>query len=115
MNLEETFDFTNWREHPSNRKYTVFFFADVKQGNFFVNLLIEHKIPYEKHIESDDHKRKFMVGIHNKHLKEARHLNNLTIGNFRNKFMPEKAMRWVVMTISFIALGLAFLGYFLNN
>ena len=37
--MENLFDFTNYREHPTQKEYQVFHFVRKDQANFFENLL----------------------------------------------------------------------------
>ena len=48
MNLEERFDFTNWRKHPTKQRYYVFFFTSIEQGIHFEFLLTEKSIWFER-------------------------------------------------------------------
>jgi len=111
MNLEETFDFTNWRNHPTQKSYLVFFFKTKEESNYFENLLIEHQIWFEKDIHiSDKNQKKFLFGIRKDDLNQVKNLNNLTSARFRQKFISSPPLRWIVFTIAFIVLGLAILG-----
>lgn len=111
MNLEEAFDFTNWRNHPTRKKYIVFFYRTEAESAFFETLLIEHKIWFEKDTNEESEKARFLFGVKRDDLKTVKHLNNLAIGRYRKPFMPNKGLKYFVMIISFIVLTLAIIGF----
>ena len=113
MNFEEAFDFTNWRNHPTRKKYLVFFFKTEAESNYFEALLIEHKIWFEKGDNDESQKARYLFAINRDDLGRVKNLNNLTIGKYRKPFMPNKVFKYIVMVISFIVLLLAVIGFVL--
>ncbi|MGB0402627.1 MAG: hypothetical protein ACPGEG_00930 [Salibacteraceae bacterium] len=110
--MENLFDFTNYREHPTQKEYQVFHFVRKDQANFFENLLVEQKIGFER---DDDPQEKGMVhyfAIKRSDLKVVEKLNDMAIGQYRNKFIPNTGFRWFVLIIGMVAISLAFIGYF---
>lgn len=113
MNFEEAFDFTNWRDHPTRKKYLVFFFKTESESNFFQSLLIEQKIWFEKGDNEESEKAKYLFAINKDDLHKVKKLNNLTIGKYRKPFMPNRVFKYAVMVISFTILILAIVGFVL--
>ncbi|MBD78469.1 MAG: hypothetical protein CL840_06085 [Crocinitomicaceae bacterium] len=109
--MEELFDFTNYREHPTQKSYQVFHFSRADQAGFFENLLIEHKIEYERYDDSKDKGMVYYFAIKKINFKEVEPLNNMTIGQYRSKFIPNAALRWVIIAFGTIALTFALIGY----
>ena len=115
MNWEEAFDFTNWREHPTRKKYMVFFFADVAQGDYFEELLKEKKIWFERHHDEEDEQRPVWFAVERGDMNVVKQLNHLTLGKFRNKFIPTAGLRWMVFIFSGIVIALMIVGMMKGN
>lgn len=111
MNLEEAFDFTNWRTHPTRRNYRVFFFKTQHESTCFEQLLIEQKIWFEKDEEENSLNGRYMFAIKKDDLEKVKRLNNLTIGRYRKPFMANKVFRFTVMLVSLVVVVLALLGF----
>lgn len=106
-------DFTNFQEHPTNRSFMVFKFHRKEQADFFEGLLHEAAILYERHDDMDDpDKPRYLFAAPKKHEDQLRYLNNLAIGKFRSKFIPDRSFRFLIFFISALVLALAFIGYF---
>lgn len=112
MDLEHRFELTNYRKHPSDPKYYVFTFNVVEKANFFENLLIEHKMWFEKFIEEDQTKVYF--GIHRNDFKQALKLNHLTTARYKKPFVPNKYFRWFMIFLSASLIILAIYGYLIS-
>lgn len=108
--MDFNWDFTNWQDHPANRKYVVFKYHRPEQADFFENLLREEGFDYERF--DDEEEERYLIAAPKSAEKRLLYLNNVTIGKFRNKFIPNKGFRLLVMLISAIVLALAFIGYF---
>lgn len=105
-------DFTNFQDHPTNRSYMVFKFHRKEQADYFEGLLHEAAIHYERHDDNENpEKIRYLFAAPKKHEDQLRYLNNLAIGKFRNKFIPDRGFRIFVFIISALVLGLAIIGY----
>lgn len=107
------FRIKNYNVHPNDRKYWVFFFSDHSMAEFFESLLKENSIEFEKDIREDLVKRE-LYGIHKRDLERVLVLNNIAIGKFRKPFIEDPTLRYVIIAISILAVGLGIYG-FLNN
>jgi len=113
--VEELLDFTNYRVHPTQKSFQVFHFARADQAGFFENLLIEQKIEYERHNDNKDKGIVYYFAIKKKYFKQVEKLNNMTIGQYRSKFIANSTMRWLIIIIGTLALTLAIVGYVKNH
>jgi hypothetical protein len=104
----------NFQDHPTNRNIKVFFFSNVEHANHFESLLQEQSIDFEKQIDEDGDQRIY-YGIHIRHFKESKRLNYLTIGKFRNKFIPDLFFRILLISISLLVVGLSIAGALLSD
>jgi len=112
MDFEEALDFTNFRNHPSDRSYVVFHYSKKPQADYFEHMLVESKFFFERHEEVRSGKgTTYYFAVKRVNLDAISHLNNLAIGRYRKRFIPDNIMRWVVIVISAIAVGLAVVGY----
>lgn len=110
--MENLLDFTNYRDHPTHKDFLVFHYKRADQAGFFENLLIEHKVEYERFDDLDKAGEKiYYFGIRRSFFKEVEKLNNITIGQYRDKFIPQAAVRWVVVVVGLAAMAIAVLGY----
>jgi len=105
----EAFDLTNWRDHPTQKKYMVFFFDKADRADHFESLLKAESIWYERHT---DEREWFAVLKSNQ--DRVKRLNHLTIGKYRQRFIPNSVFRYFVLILSFIVLALAIIGFFRN-
>lgn len=103
-------DLTNYREHPTHKNYTVFFYDSKEQAEYFESLLKANNIWFESDGEGGDD-GKFFVAIKKLDENKVLRLNNLAIGKYRNKFIPNTFLRWFVIIISVVVLALALVGY----
>lgn len=113
--MDFSLNLTNYEEHPTNNKYYVFNFRVIERANYFENLLIEHKIEFEKDQETTENGTLFLFGIHKKDLKQSIYLNNLTIGNFRKPFIADKFFRYFVLAVGLGAILLGVVGFIVTH
>ena len=106
--------FVNINEHPTNSKKKVFFYKDIEHAHYFENLLRESKVKFEKQIDEEGDETIYF-GINKGDFETVKRLNYLTIGHFRKPFIPDLYLRYFVIFISIIILGLAFTGAWLSN
>lgn len=110
MNLP-SFDFTNWRDHPTDNRYVVFFFKTKEESLFFKNLLEQNNLWFEWNIDEDEPTYKYYFALNKIDSKEAITLNHLTIGNFRSPFIANNALRYSMILGMVLILGIAIIGY----
>lgn len=115
MNLEERFDFTNWRKHPTKQRYYVFFFTSIEQGIHFEFLLTEKSIWFERFEDEDQPNRPIWFAIDKNDLEKVKYINNLTLGKYRKPFIPNPTLRWAVILFALSILALAIGGAIMNQ
>lgn len=101
----------NFSGHPSNSRYTVFTFYRKDQADCFKTLLIENDIWFEEDIEEREYNNKYLFGVKNKDLKEARRLNYIAFGKFREPFIANVYFRWFVIILSILVMTIAIIGF----
>lgn len=104
---------TNYHTHPENKDYTVFTFKNFEQGNYFESELIAHNIPFEKAIDDDE--KVIMFGIKTTFFEQAQKINVDSFAKYKKAFIPDNTIRYTVLSIFFILLTLAILGYIKSN
>lgn len=110
MNLP-SFDFTNWREHPSDNRFEVFFYETKKEGDFFEDLLKKNNVFYESYLDEDEPKYKFFYAIKKIDSNQVIKLNHLTIGQFRPRFIANNFLRYALVISMMLVMALAIIGY----
>ena len=108
-------DFTNFREHPSNNSLLFYFFREEQQAEYYASLLDEENLFYERQTEVKESGQILHCFItKKKDNARTRHLNNLAIGKYRSKFIPDKGLRLFVIALGLLVMGVAIAGYFLS-
>lgn len=110
MNLP-SFDFTNWREHPSDNRYTVFFFKKKEESDFFENLLKEKAIWYEFNHDDSEPNYHYFFAVNKTNEKEVIKLNHLSIGEFRKPFLQYNFFRYGLIVFMIVVLTIGVIGY----
>jgi len=113
--MDFKFNITNYEIHPTNTMYYVFNHKTQERANFFENILIEHKIEFQKDSHEGGNGNLFLFDIHKRDLKAATHLNNLTIGKFRKPFIPDTFFRYFVLFLGLGAILLGIIGYLVKG
>ena len=116
MDFEDVLDFTNYRKHPTDRRYLVYHYTKKAQADYFEHLLVESKLFFERHEENREGKGvTYYFAIKRVDEKNVAHFNNLAIGRYRNRFIPDNTLRYFVIAISIIAISLAVIGFILKE
>ncbi|RMG82136.1 MAG: hypothetical protein D6707_03515, partial [Bacteroidetes bacterium] len=66
----------NFKEHPVNKDYQVYWFTDYNKAVFFEEELIKQHISYEKHFEVEE--QKYYFGVLKKDDSKVKKINELT-------------------------------------
>lgn len=110
MNLP-SFDFTNWREHPSDNRYTVFFFKTKDESDFFEKELQHHDIWFEYNFDVEEPTYQHYYAVNKVNEKAVIQLNHLTIGAYRKPFIQINFLRYALIIGMILILSLAIMGY----
>jgi hypothetical protein len=111
--VDHTIDlgFVNYVQHPENKNYIVFRFADGQRAETFEFLLVEQKLWFEKGEEVKRNKPYFMYAVHKSDFKKVEQINYDTEAKHKKPIIPFKALRWSLLMFSFFVLVLATVGY----
>jgi hypothetical protein len=113
---DDWFDFTNYRNHPTQKGYHVYYFKIKPQAEYFEILLRANGIPYERHDDVEETTLpRFLFAIPRHYEERVRPLNFDAIGKYREKFIPVPAVRWLIMAVGIGLLVLAISGYFASK
>ncbi|MBD99053.1 MAG: hypothetical protein CMO34_04345 [Verrucomicrobia bacterium] len=104
----------NFQEHPTNIRKKVFFFEEEEHARHFEDLLQKESIRFEKQIDHQED-RKIYFGVSLADFEKVKKLNYITIGKYRQKFIPDTALRWFVIGISILVLIMALIGLLLST
>jgi hypothetical protein len=111
--VENLFNFTNYRDHPENKDYLVFFFYNFDQGYYFQHLLNQNAMEFEMFIEEDE-KPIMLFGIRKRYFKQALALSDLSYARFKKPFISNKWLRYTILGFTVTAVLLAIVGYFIS-
>lgn len=101
---------TNYRDHPTQPEYKVFFFHDHQRADSFEGRLEEAGVFYQRENPSGN-ERHVLFAVKRSDFTKVDHLNNLTTAQHRQKFIPHKPSRMIVLLITLVILGLAIVGW----
>jgi len=115
MDLEEQINFTNKFRHPTNDRKTVYRFFNPKQTERFTELLVDNGIEFEAQIDDEHPKKPTYFGVAVAVETKVDKLNNLALGEGRDKFIAAAPIRWIVIAISIVTILLAVMGALLSR
>lgn len=110
IDLEEEFNLTNKRKHPTNTNKTVYRFIKEEQALYFTELLVEEGIEFEVQVDEEHERKPTYFGVSKSVESKVDKLNFVALGKGRDKFIASAPMRWVLLTIFFLVLFLAIMG-----
>lgn len=103
--------FVNYVQHPENKNYVVFRFADAERAESFEIELKEHNIWFEKGEEDKRGKMYTLYGLKNKDFKAAEKFNYRVEGKHKKPIIAFAPLRWIILGLSLIAMTLTLVGY----
>ena len=112
--VENLFNLTNYRDHPENKDYIIFFFYNFEQGNYFKQLLEKEPLEFEVFIEEES-KPIMLFGIRKRYFNQALDLSSLSYARYKKPFIANKLIRFAVLGFTIVAVTIAIIGYFLSK
>ncbi len=103
----------NYYEHPGDNRYYVFEIRSVEKSITFESYLDEFGINFEKMVEEDGDKT--LYGVLKSDFSKTLKANNLTEAQYRKPMIEIPALRYALVIIMFLLVGLAFVGYYISN
>jgi hypothetical protein len=101
----------NYKNHPTNEYYKVFFFYKKEQADYFATLLKDNNIWFEQDEAERAGEPMYLFGIKKKDLDSVHKLNNIAIGKFRPKLIPSKSGRIALVVFGLLIIALSVIGY----
>ena len=100
----------NYRDHPVQKDYTVFFFSNFHMSAHFEQRLVEDGIPYERAVEDNGYKR-YLFGVHKKYMNRTLAINEEAMREHSKKFIPVASLRYTLLAVIFSLIVIALIGY----
>lgn len=113
--IDNLFNLTNYREHPEEKDYQVFFFYNLDQAAFFETQLINEGISFETVKEEEAEKTVVLFGIHKRDFRRAQIQNDLSFAAFKKPFISNKFIRYSILFITIGLIIFALFGYFISE
>ncbi|MFT4753376.1 MAG: hypothetical protein ACI85Q_000917 [Salibacteraceae bacterium] len=110
MNLP-SFDFSNWRDHPTDNRYTVFFYKTKDESDFFQQLLIENKYWFEYNFDESTPNQSHYIAVNKNKERPIIKLNHLAVGAFRKPFIESNIIRYSLIVFMLTVLTIGVIGY----
>ncbi|HRD51272.1 MAG TPA: hypothetical protein PKY96_01355 [Flavobacteriales bacterium] len=108
----ESFNITNFREHPNEEQWLVFRFPTAGQALEFEAELRAAGLRHER----DEHGGPpYLVAARKADREKAVRLNYLVLGRHREPFIANKALRWALILLLGLLLGLIVIGAILGG
>ncbi|MDX1444682.1 hypothetical protein [Lishizhenia sp.] len=101
----------NYVQHPSNKDYIVYRFADINRAKSFENALKKDKIWFEKSEDTPRTKTFYLYGIHKRDNKKVSHLNFTVEAEHRSFLIKNNFLRYFVLLFVTAAVIMACMGY----
>lgn len=101
----------NYVQHPENKKYIVFRFADEHRAAFFEKKLMDQSIWFEKGEEMKKTTLFRLFAIHGSDFKTVEKINFETEANFKKPLIPTKWLRYSLLLFSTFVMTLTLMGY----
>lgn len=113
--VENMFNLTNYRDHPENLDYKVFFFYNMEQARYFEAQLNKEEIPFESYLENESDKEVMLFGIHKRDFRKALLQNDLSFAAYKKPFIGNKLIRNTVLIITLGFILFALIGFFMSK
>lgn len=107
-------DLTNFRDHPEHKDYIVFHFSQTDRAKFFEEKLQQKQLLFEKNEEDGPGARTFYA-IKKRDFRIASEINDESRLKFRQPFIPDTVLRYFVLTLFFVMVGLAIIGMVMES
>lgn len=101
----------NYTQHPENKKYIVFRFADINRADFFEARLSEKNIWFEKGEEMKRSTMFHLYAIHSSDFKVVEKINYETEAKFKKPLIPSKILRYSLLFFSAVIMVMTLIGY----
>ena len=101
----------NWYPHPADNRYQVFEFRSQELAEEFASDLEKEGIAAERGERQEDEETVALFGVHRDQFKAALRVNHLLHGRHRRPFIAHRGLRWAMLLITALAVGLGVMGW----
>lgn len=101
----------NYVQHPSDKRYIVYRFADPKRATSFEEELTAAKIWFEKDTEFKRSREYILFGVHKNDFTKTDKINFKVEGAHKKPLIPFKGFRYFILILGLGLLTLAIIGY----
>ena len=105
------FGLVNYREHPTQKNYTVFNFMTESEANLFEEILIREKLWYEKDEDEVKAGKTYLFGVKKDDFERVQRANFEVAAKHRKPLITNKILRYSLLIIFFGFLAIAIIGY----
>ena len=106
---------TNFSEHPADNRYMVYRFQVAEHAAHFETQISQAGVEFERHETEENGRDWILYGIHKSYLKDATQANRMTAAKYREKFIPNRLFRNLVLIIGIGVTLLAIISYFMQR
>jgi hypothetical protein len=100
----------NFHEHPQHHNYYIFSFKIPQQADFFEEKLKLNNLFFERNDDIEEEEQVFYFAVKRTDLEKVKQINYLSLGKYRKPFISDPALRYSVLFIFFILMGLMISG-----
>ena len=101
----------NWYPHPADNRYQVFEFRSQELAEEFARDLEGEGIDAERGERQEEGDTVALFGVHRDQFKAALRVNHLLHGRHRRPFIAHRGLRWAMLLITALAVGLGVMGW----
>lgn len=101
----------NWYPHPADNRYQVFEFRSRELAEEFARDLEREGIDAERGERQEEGDTVALFGVHLDQFKAALRVNHLLHGRHRRPFIAHRGLRWAMLLITALAVGLGVMGW----
>lgn len=111
--VDHTIDlgFVNYVQHPENKNYIIFRFADIKRAVSFEQELSEGAIWFEKDQEEKRGRQYTLFAIHHSDFKKVEKINYKVEGKHKKPIIPMRGLKWGLIAFSTLIMTMTIIGY----
>lgn len=110
MNIS-ALDFTNYREHPSDNRYQIFFYKTANEAKYFMQLLNDNKIKFDYHEDANEPTYQYYFAVNKIDMNVVKNLNYLAIGKYRKPIIGNNILRILLFIVMITVMSLGIIGY----
>jgi hypothetical protein len=118
----------NYKDHPTDNRYTIFNFNSVDEANCFEKMLVNEGVKFEKdeelmadntllsYTQTPSQREKtltYLFAVSQRDFKRAQHANFLVSAKFRDPVFKKSYIKWGLIIFFLGIVGFSITGYFM--